>query len=227
MQTNKAALVEAIYTASNTELAFGAWNQVTQAIELTNNEQLLIRGFVTNRLLNDLFSETIPLEPFELSFFNSSFCNNFGATPPTGIPPGTSFTSTSSGLLRENTPDELVIVREGRWSDFRASTYWYQREAWGIENSWTNESSDQANTFQAIMEHDSAPNSRLIWNMDIAGWEIVLYNYGPGIDVFLINDVGGPGETLIPMSEGTHVAPTTNAFAFWSEGDFSVTVTKP
>jgi hypothetical protein len=241
MQTNKAALVEAIYTASNTELAFGAWNQVTQAIELTNNEQLLLRGFVTNRLLNDLFSETIPLEPFELTFFDSSDCGDMPAPPVANIPPSERLEGdVRYRLLIENREDdEFIIVREGWFGSFPLS--FAERQDWGLTDSHTEKSSDESTIFQAGGGENVNYQQILLYN--ISGFEVFLYPL-PGEDtmrapVYIIEDIGGPGETLhlVPQEaifddpdaadEGWFCNVTTTAFVFWSTEAFEVTIYAP
>lgn len=244
IDANKADLVDAIYNAPGAQTARFRFDDATQAIELTNNEELLLRSFVDNRLMAALFQEEIPLEPYELTFYDAGFCGTPPTPAPGGIPPSSGINGgTKYTFLRENNDDEVVIVREGYFSGFPTS--WPEREEWGLMESYSFDSSDGSNTFRPIETTEDVAEE--IWRKDIFlynidGFEIFLLPL-PGEtsirgNVFIIEDIGGPGETLhlIPSSAvldpqnpnvGWFCNVTTSRFVVWSEEDYGIVIFAP
>jgi hypothetical protein len=78
IDNNKAALVSSIYSATGPQTAQAGWASAVDALNLTGDEKLLVTVLVGPEVLNRLFREAIPLEPFELSFFDPDFCTSNG-----------------------------------------------------------------------------------------------------------------------------------------------------
>jgi hypothetical protein len=78
IDNNTSALVASVYDASGPEAAQAAWAGAVDALSITGDEKVLITFFVGPEVLNRLYREEIPLEPFELTFFDPESCTGGG-----------------------------------------------------------------------------------------------------------------------------------------------------
>jgi hypothetical protein len=244
-----ADLRDAIYTAPRPWTAVEQWGDRAGAayfgqLGAEARTRVLIE-MVPGILMDALFKNEIPLDPYESAAFPPTGCDDSPPSTPSGVPSGTRMYEHSYyTFLRENNDDELIIVREGYFGSFHVP--WPDRELWGLMDSYTHDSSDGSATFSAIGatpdERERIFNKR-IFKHNINGYEVFLDPL-PGEDtmrapVYIIDDIGGPNETLhlIPENDamfdpdnpdsGWFCNVTTTAFVFWSTEAFKARIYSP